>query len=156
MSYIEWTDDFSTGIKVIDAQHKRIIHYINQLTDAQKFNEPELVGEVLLNLTDYTLSHFAFEESLMEDAQYDAISIHKKTHDSFRNKIISYQTRYHAGENISDELFQILNIWLINHIADDDNNYAPVVRKNIPNINTTDKDDWLKKKIRHFFSRSSG
>jgi len=151
MPYIEWTDSFSTGISVIDAQHKRIIHYINQLTDAQNLQEPELIGEVLLNLIDYTLMHFEFEESLMEDAGYDAISIHKKTHDSFRNKINSYHDRYKAGEDISDELFQVLNIWLVNHIAEDDNSYAPVVRKNIPNINTSDKNDWLKKKIKRFF-----
>ncbi|VAW68534.1 Hemerythrin domain protein [hydrothermal vent metagenome] len=152
MAYIEWTDDFSTGIRVIDAQHKRIIHYINQLTDAQNLKEPELTGEVLLELIDYTLSHFAFEESLMDDAQYDATTIHKQTHDAFRKKINAYQERYKAGEDISDDLFQVLNIWLINHIAEDDNSYAPVVKKNIPNINTTDNDDWLKKKIKRFFA----
>ena len=151
MAYIEWSDDFSTGISVIDAQHKRIIHYINQLTDAQKLKEPELIGEVLLHLIDYTLSHFAFEESLMEDAGYHAASIHKQTHNAFRNKINSYRERYNAGEDISEDLFQVLNIWLINHIADDDNSYAPVVKENIPNINITDKNNWLKKKIKHFF-----
>ncbi len=43
MTYIEWTDEFATGISVIDGQHKRIIHYINQLTDAQNLEQPKLI-----------------------------------------------------------------------------------------------------------------
>ncbi len=152
MPYIVWSDEFSTGINVIDSQHKRIIHYINQLTDAQQLDEPQIIGDVLLDLVDYTLSHFAFEESLMDDAGYNAASIHKQTHDAFRDKIQAYQQRYKDGEDVSDELFQLLNIWLINHIAEDDNSYAPVVRENIPGINTSDKQGWLKNKVQKFFN----
>ena len=118
MAYIIWTDDFSTGINVIDSQHKRIIHYINQLTDAQNLKEPELLSEVLVNLIDYTFSHFAFEESLMEEAGYNAVAIHKQTHNAFREKINKYQDRHKQGEDISEELFQLLNVWLMSHIAD--------------------------------------
>jgi len=151
MAYIEWKDDYATGINVIDGQHKRIIHYINQLGDAQNLNEPELIGEVLLNLIDYTLSHFAFEESLMEDAAYDAANIHIKTHDAFRDKIAAYKKRHEAGEDITNELYELLNIWLVNHIKDDDGSYVPVVKSNIPEINGPEKQGWLKSKIQGFF-----
>jgi len=102
MTYIEWSDEFATGISVIDGQHKRIIHYINQLTDAQNLEEPKLIDEVLVNLIDYTLSHFAFEESLMNEAGYDGFAIHKQTHDAFRKKINNYQERHKAGEDVDD------------------------------------------------------
>ncbi len=94
MSYIIWSDDLATGINVIDSQHKRIIHYINQLTDAKSLDAPDIVGDVLMELVDYTLSHFAFEESLMDDAGYNAAAIHKRTHDAFREKIQDYQIRH--------------------------------------------------------------
>ncbi|MCW9013900.1 MAG: bacteriohemerythrin [Gammaproteobacteria bacterium] len=152
MPYIEWTDEFATGINVIDCQHKRIIHYINQLTDAQNLNSPEIIGDVLIHLIDYTLSHFAFEESLMDEAGYSAASIHKQTHEAFREKINSYHERYRAGENITDDLFQLLNIWLMDHIAEDDSSYVPVVKQNIPGINADEKQGWLKTKIQEFFS----
>ena len=151
MAYIEWTNEFATGINVIDGQHKRIIHYINQLTDAQNLKEPELVGEVLVNLIDYTLSHFAFEESLMDEAKYTAAAIHKQTHEAFREKIIAYQEKYKSGEDVADDLFQLLNIWLMDHIADDDSSYVPVVKQNIPGINASEKQSWLQKKIQQFF-----
>jgi len=152
MDYIKWTEKYATGIRVIDGQHKRIIHYINQLTDAQNLNEPELVGEVLINLIDYTLSHFAFEESLMDEAGYSAANIHKQTHVAFREKIEHYQQRYKAGEDVSNDLFQLLNIWLMNHIVEDDSSYVPVVKQNIPGINTEEKQGWLKNKILQFFN----
>lgn len=152
MSYLQWSDDLSTGIAVIDSQHKRIIHYINQLEDARALNEPDLVYEVLIHLTDYTLSHFAFEESLMEDADYVGAEVHAKTHDSFREKIKSYTERHKAGEDVAEELSKLLNVWLIEHIANDDNSYAPAVLNNIPGINSDKKKSWLTSKLHTFFS----
>lgn len=151
MPYIEWSEDFATGINVIDCQHKRIVHYINQLTDAEKLEAPELIGEVLVNLIDYTLSHFAFEESLMNEAGYNAATIHKQTHDAFREKIESYHERHKAGEDVTDELHQLLNVWLMDHIAEDDSSYVPSVKQNIPGINAEEKQGWLKTRIQKFF-----
>jgi len=152
MSYIQWSKDLATGIGVIDSQHKRIIHYINQLEDARALNDPELVSEVLINLTDYTLSHFAFEESLMEDAGYVAATIHAKTHDSFRDKIQAYNEEFKAGKDVSEELSKLLNVWLIEHIANDDSSYTSCVLKNIPGINSKQKSGWLAGKLHTFFS----
>ncbi|UCB55037.1 MAG: bacteriohemerythrin [Thiotrichales bacterium] len=152
MSYLQWSDELATGIGVIDSQHKRIIHYINQLEDARALNEPDLVKEVLINLTDYTLSHFAFEESLMEDAGYEAAAIHSKTHDSFRDRIRSYNDRFSTGEDVSEELSKLLNVWLIEHIANDDSSYTSCVLKNIPGINNKQKSGWLSRKLHNFFA----
>ena len=152
MNYIVWNDDLATGIGVIDSQHKRIIHYINQLTDARSLEEPELVGEVLLNLIDYTMSHFAFEEALMEEVGYNGAMIHAGTHNSFREKINDYHGRYRAGEDVTDKLTDLLNIWLIAHIASDDRSYVPYVMKNMPGIDRGENENWLEGKIRAFFS----
>lgn len=152
MSYIQWSNELATGIGVIDSQHKRIIHYINQLEDARALNEPDLVREVLINLTDYTLSHFAFEESLMEDAGYEAAAIHAKTHDSFKEKINTYTERFKAGEDVAEELSKLLKLWLIEHIANDDSSYTPSVLKNIPGINSEKNSGWLTRKLHLFFT----
>lgn len=152
MSYIIWNDDLATGINVIDGQHKRIVHYINQLTDAKSLDAPDIVGDVLMELVDYTLSHFAFEESLMDDAGYNAAAIHKRTHDAFREKIQDYQSRNKSGEDVSNELFKLLNIWLMNHIAEDDGSYVPVVKENITGINSVEKEGWLRTKVHQYFN----
>ncbi len=152
MTYIVWTDDFSTGIDVIDGQHKRIIHYINQLADAQNTKDPGSTSEVLINLIDYTFSHFAFEESLMDEAGYIAADIHKKTHEGFREKITYFQQKHNDGVDVTNDLTKLLNIWLINHIADDDSSYAPVVKENIQGINKIENQGWLKNMSQKFFN----
>lgn len=151
MSRIEWSEDFNTGIHIIDVQHRRIVEYINQLDDVADTHERGQLMEVLVNLIDYTLSHFAFEESLMEEAGYEASSIHKKTHDAFRNRIQEIRQRFDAGEDVADELSQLLNTWLIGHIADDDGSYVPYVKRNMPEINTEQKMPWIRNKILEFF-----
>jgi len=35
MALLLWQDDLNTGIEVIDDQHRRIVHMINQLHQAQ-------------------------------------------------------------------------------------------------------------------------
>ena len=62
MAHLDWTSDLETGIQVIDKQHQRIVEYINKLHHAQQHHSREEVGNVLAELVDYTLSHFAFEE----------------------------------------------------------------------------------------------
>ena len=151
MSRIEWSEDFATGINVIDGQHKRIIDYINQLNDMAGNQDSDQLRELLYNLFDYTLSHFTFEESLMEEAGYTGSSIHKKTHDAFRNKIKEYQQRFTAGEDIYNELTKLLNVWLLDHIADDDNSYVPLVKQNMPGLNAGEHEGWLKQKLKSIF-----
>jgi len=150
MALIEWTDDLSTGIPVIDSQHQRIVAYINKLDHAQNNHSREEVAEVLDELVDYTLSHFAFEESLMEDAEYTFINAHKKVHQLFVKRVAGYVQRFKMGEQIEEELMHTLRAWLINHIKNDDQDYAADVRHNLQHIDDP-KSGWLKRSLRRFF-----
>lgn len=150
MALIEWTDDLATGIQVIDNQHQRIVAYINKLDHAQRHHSREEVGEVLEELVDYTLSHFAFEESLMEDADYVFINAHKKVHQLFVRRVADYQQRFKAGEEIQEELMHSLRAWLVNHIKNDDQDYAEDVRHNMRHVDDA-KGGWLKRSLARFF-----
>ena len=70
MSYLVWERDLDTGINVIDAQHHRIVEMINRLHAAQGTRRHDIVSEVVEELVDYTLFHFAFEETMIEEAGY--------------------------------------------------------------------------------------
>lgn len=145
MAHIEWTSDLETGIQVIDKQHQRIVDYINKLHHSQQHHSREEVGDVLDELVDYTLSHFAFEESLMEEAGYPFINAHKKVHQLFVKRVADYQQRFKMGEDIADELLHTLRAWLINHIRNDDQDYTEDVRNNMANVSTRKTGGWLKK-----------
>ena len=145
MEHISWTSDLSVGIPVIDKQHQRIIDYINQLLDAQQHHSREQVGEVITQTVDYTLSHFAFEESLMEEAGYPFLSAHKKVHQLFVKRVADYQQRFNMGEDVADELLTTLRAWLINHIKNDDRDYSEDVRDNMNKVSSSKKKGWLKR-----------
>lgn len=145
MAQLEWTADLETGIQVIDKQHRRIVDYINKLSHAQKLHSREEVSDVLDELVDYTLSHFAFEESLMEDAGYTYINAHKKVHQLFVRRVADYQQRFKMGEDIADELLNTLRAWLINHIKNDDQDYTRDVREKLSNKNERSGGGWLKR-----------
>lgn len=145
MAHLDWNSDLETGIQVIDKQHQRIIDYINKLYHAQQYHSREEVGTVLDELVDYTLSHFAFEESLMEEAGYPFINAHKKVHQLFVRRVGDYQQRFKMGEDIADELLNTLRAWLVNHIKNDDQDYTEDVRNNMENISSKKSGGWLKK-----------
>ena len=149
---IKWLAEYETGIKIIDNQHKRIISYINKLYSLEGVGDRDAEKEVLNELVEYTLSHFVFEESLMDEAGYPAAATHSKTHDAFEKQIYAFKKRSDDGENISIELGEMLSSWLFGHIKEDDISYVPFVLKNMPAINKSKNNGWIKKKIAEIFA----
>ncbi len=132
MAKFIWTEQLSIGIDVIDQQHKRIVEYINQLDDARNNKLSSEETSWLLNeLVDYTISHFGFEESLQEEANYPFAKSHKKVHDLFAQRIAEFQTRAENGEDISKALNRLLVTWLFNHIKRDDTDYSESVKAHL-------------------------
>lgn len=149
---ILWTTDLSTGIDVIDNQHKRIVDYINQLGDAIKQRNRISVGSVLDELVDYTVSHFAFEESLQEEAGYLYAKPHKAVHEMFIKRVAKYQEKHNAGEDVAPQLHGMLSTWLIHHIKRDDMAYVSEVKASITSIVQDKKEgNWLSRSLGKFF-----
>jgi hemerythrin len=134
MAKLIWSKDLNTGIDVIDRQHQRIVEYINELDGARASSHKyklEEVGRIIDETVDYTLSHFAFEESMQEEAHYPFMKAHKKVHELFTSKVADLQHRFGQGEDVSEELHKMLFTWLFNHIKRDDADYVEYVNKNI-------------------------
>lgn len=134
MLKLEWSDILDTGIEEIDNQHRRLVDYINELGEARKTQDIKLVGKVIDDTIDYTVSHFGFEETLIEEAGYKLLRPHKKVHELFVRRVTDLQKRFKAGEDISEELHALLSRWLVSHIKHDDHAYAECVKKylNLP------------------------
>ncbi|MDZ4253484.1 MAG: bacteriohemerythrin [Sulfuritalea sp.] len=149
---IAWSDDLSTGIDVIDNQHQRIVEYINQMERAIQTQDRQAVGLVLDELVDYSLSHFAFEESLQEDAGYRFAKAHKSIHEMFVKRLATYQAKYNAGEDIAMQLLGMLSTWLLHHIKRDDMAYIADVKANINGIVRDRKEgSWVSRSLARFF-----
>jgi len=154
-SFCNLPEEFLTGIEAVDNQHQRLVDMVTQLDDVRKAAYPTMdekqkaVGNVVVEMIDYTISHFAFEESLQEAAQYQFFNAHQRIHELFVKRAGEYKERWQAGEDIADELFEILHKWLFNHIRNDDRAFAPVVRKHLKALERS-KSGWLGQLLQRF------
>lgn len=144
MSYWFWDASLSVGIDVIDGQHRRIVDYINELDVARTNDDQEKITQVLEGLVDYTRTHFAFEEDMMQQAGYPLSASHKRVHDTFVTHIERYVAQHESGKDVSRKLMSELQIWLTNHIRNDDRDYAPYASKIL-------NKSWLKRTLGKFF-----
>ncbi len=146
MSYWSWDPSLSVGVDVIDGQHRRIIDYINELDAANLARDKSKITEVLQGLVDYTITHFSFEEDLMLRAGYPLSDSHKKVHEAFIAHIHKYVEQHEQGVDISRQLMSELQIWLTNHIKNDDQDYSPYVKKSL-----NKQQSWIGKTLKKMF-----
>lgn len=118
----EFTDDYLTGIALVDAEHKelfRIVDKANQLLKSfDELSGYDSIIEILNELKEYTKEHFSDEEEYMESIQYEGLSAQKRAHEAFIDKLENIdlgQIDANPQEYLQ-ELLEFLLGWLINHI----------------------------------------
>ncbi|MDH5785882.1 MAG: bacteriohemerythrin [Chromatiales bacterium] len=134
MKYITWEPRLNTGIEIIDAQHQRIVAYINELYSAVKGRDKRLVSNTIFQLLDYTQSHLRFEEELLEAAGYVELEAHRAVHSHFERRIHHYYKRHNDGQDIAIPLISELRLWLTTHILHDDREYVPTLLRYMEGI----------------------
>ena len=152
MPKLLWSPEYELGLEVIDNQHQRIVNYINDIYDlADNAESQDQLKQVLNNLVDYTLSHFAFEESLMEEALYADLQEHQLVHQNFSHLIEGLQQRFNQGEAIAHELATLLQEWLIKHIMTEDVAYVGIVKENLLGIPPEKHQSWVQSQLKKYF-----
>ncbi|MBT3206521.1 MAG: bacteriohemerythrin [Gammaproteobacteria bacterium] len=154
MNRIEWKPEFEVGIGVIDVQHHRIVDYINTLIESKGSTQHQELALIIDSLIDYTYSHFAFEEALMEEAGYEFLTVHQQTHEAFTRRLNVLHKSFRDGMDVSDELVELLKTWLINHIMSDDQSYVAVVREKFSVTDKMSDGGWFSKAYRRFFGEN--
>lgn len=128
MKKLIWSDNLNTGIQVIDRQHRRIVDYINRLYEShQNGSSKEVTGAVIDELVDYTLTHFEFEETMLEDVDYAELATHKAFHDQFIQQLRELREHFVQHEPAAIELNNLMVTWLFNHILHEDAAYVSAV-----------------------------
>ena len=85
----------------------------------------DVVGPVLDELVDYTISHFAFEESLQEECGYQHAKPHQAVHEMFVKRVAKFQEKHYAGEDVALQLHAMLSTWLA-HLMERARVYLPL------------------------------
>lgn len=126
MDLITWNEALSVNIKEINVQHKKLISMINELNSAMGSGKgKEIMGGVLSGLVDYTKSHFAAEEGLLQKHQYPGYLNHKAEHDKLTKQVVDIANTFNAGKAVvTVEIMSFLKNWLTNHIQAIDKKYS--------------------------------
>lgn len=83
MSLIQWKNEFSVGNASVDHEHRELIALINELhASVSRGSEQDLVVEALGEIYAQVAAHFALEEKIMRDANYDHFRPHKADHEA--------------------------------------------------------------------------
>lgn len=132
MALIEWREEYSVNVEIIDKQHKRLFEILNQFyNDIMEIRGQDSIKKVVNDLSEYAVIHFKTEEDIMLKIDYPDYKMHKKEHDTFVNKVVELHKKLQSGEFVlSIEVLNFLKDWLINHILKVDKNYVDFFNKN--------------------------
>lgn len=121
-NFIEWSDALSIGVKTIDDQHKGLVAMVNEISEGIKGGwGKEARDAVFVKLVEYTVVHFATEESLMNISNYPGEATHKQHHENLVKTVQQYIKKYQEDPSASNyDLLFFLKRWLVEHILKDD------------------------------------
>jgi hemerythrin len=124
MPILVWSDEYCINVAEIDAQHKKLLEYVNKLhagVEAQ-IDKKEL-RRLVLELVDYTRFHFATEEKLMEEHAMEGVANHQNDHESLLRHLVG------IVDAISEQKrpafysqYDVSNDWFLAHILGFDKN----------------------------------
>lgn len=122
----EMKEEYKTGIRSIDEQHKRLFEIADRtymlLKDNYTIDKYDKVVELLNELKDYAIYHFKEEEEYMKSINYKRMFTQKIEHDNFIKKLNDIDIRK-IDENQDEYILSILgflNNWLVEHILEKD------------------------------------
>ena len=126
MAFINWTEEFTTGIESIDDQHSHLVDLVNKFEEAGRRGKgSRVMSEILNDLVGYTQEHFAHEEKIMEECGFPGLKEHTACHRQLLQKIERFQHEFSAeGRRVTTDVRELLGFWVRSHILQDDMAYA--------------------------------
>lgn len=122
MALVDWSAKLELGIPSVDGQHQRLVEILNTLDESKRRGQgSRVMGDLLQQLIDYTVEHFAHEEELMTASGYPQLDLHIIQHRQLVEKVLHYQHQFlDGGQRITRELMGFLKYWLESHILKED------------------------------------
>ena len=119
---LEWGPNWVSGHAEVDADHKMLVQYVNELNQAMLKGVGQDVAAGILNkLVQYTVDHFAREEAIWTQGGLKSLAEHKRIHADLVAKVGKFQQEFLAGKaTLTAELMSFLREWLINHVFETD------------------------------------
>jgi len=130
MAYFEWTEEMSVGVELLDADHRALINWINQLESISEEATRDIHwDDWFRKLNNYIRFHFSREEKVMETCGFQELVDHRQEHLRFEQEVAALREHCHPGMEVSlvARLLELLRYWLKDHILVSDRKYVRYV-----------------------------
>ncbi|QEK10892.1 bacteriohemerythrin [Crassaminicella thermophila] len=131
----EWKEEYCFNIAEIDKQHKHLLEIGKKLYDIltlkDEIDHYDEIVEILVELREYTIYHFTYEEKLLKQHGYEGLQLHKRQHKSFINKIIQFENQDIDEKQMEMKLkmMEFLADWIEQHILKSDHQYKDFLQE---------------------------
>lgn len=118
MTLIHWEENFALGIADVDHEHKALIDLINRLHAALgSAADKGEIADFLADLHASVTAHFALEEKVMHQCDYDQLVLHKADHERLLDEIrdIMEDQMLHDRAACEEALSERLRVWFEQH-----------------------------------------
>ena len=128
-AWVNWTEDLTVGIEVIDEHHRHLFDLTNDLHEVVtgKLGSRE-TARILKALDRYAQVHFRAEERMMEHYRYASLDQQEYEHTRFVEKLQEFYAELHDNPLTAQfDVLLYLRDWLINHIRHEDTGLRSLV-----------------------------
>ena len=128
----EWNESFLIGIEELDHEHKVLIEDINRLHEELARNsEKSEIAKYLGDIHARMQAHFALEEHVMKEHEYEFFDEHKREHDElldeYTENMLQFLNDVDTFSRISIE--NSLKQWVVQHIITSDKKMSQMVQE---------------------------
>jgi len=122
MVLVEWKNEFALGVPAIDYEHRELIELLNELHAHLRDRYTatpviDFLGDIYAKIA----SHFALEEKLMKESDYDHYDEHKADHERLLEDILDIMDDYERDGALDDNaLSNRLSDWFTIHFKTHD------------------------------------
>lgn len=135
---IQWKNEWNSGNKQIDREHRQIVDLGNQLINLSLAGseQDKIMAQLELTLQ-HISSHFRAEEEMLSRAAYPDYEKHKKLHDDLILKSLILKESYAQNKIKQSAFFSfIVDDVIVGHLEQEDSKFFPVLQKKNAGIST--------------------
>jgi len=129
---IEWDDSFLIGIEELDYEHKVLINDINTLHQElarqdEKSEIEKCLGDIFVRMQ----AHFALEEHVMKEYEYEFYDEHKREHERLLDSYSGYMLQIldDTVGSSKNSIKETLSHWVLYHILNSDKKMSLMVQE---------------------------
>ncbi len=129
----KWDDSFLIGIEELDHEHKLLIGDINRLhKELARHDKKSEIEKRLGDIYARMQAHFALEEHVMKENDYEFFDEHKREHDELLDNYTEYMLQFlnQPGVFSSKRIEDTLTRWIVTHIMESDKKMSLMLQAN--------------------------